>query len=208
MKRLLCSAIAVALLICLSGVARANTIILTLAGAPTPTGPNYTWTYNVELTNGTVNPADLSMLSIWDFDGLVGLPTFTPAFVGPSFLMSTPLTDPVETALFFSAFTAGDDPGMLNIRGDYTGAVITNPTGTPLLLGTVSAVSIYKTFTFDRYISRDTGLSGTDPGTFTTQIQVPRGGGFEFAPLPSTAGLGLVLLGGLGFGRVRRLNLA
>jgi len=33
-------------------------------------------------------------------------------------------------------------------------------------------------------------------------------GGGSGAPLPSTAGLGLVLLGGLGFGRVRRMKLA
>jgi len=207
MRRFICSVIAVMLISCLSATAaRANTIILTLAGAPTATFGGFLWTYNVELTNGTVDPAADNMFSIWDFDGLVTGPTFSPSALGANFTMTTPLTDP-EEATTFSVVSGDDDTGMINIRGQYSGLLKSNGTGTPLLLGTVSAVSTVKTFVIDRYISLDTGIGG-GVGIFTTQIAVPRLGGSEFTPLPSTAGLGLVLLGGLGFGRARRANLA
>jgi len=208
MKRFLCSIIAVMLLSFLPGVARANTVTVTLSGIPTAVVGGYLWTYDVTLTNGTVTTGLDHMFSIWDFDGLVGSPVFVPVAVGANYTMTAlSNTDPEEFGPLFSAVNGDDDPGVVNIRGDYSGVTITESSNSPILLGKVLVVSSYNTFTFDRYISIDKGLGG-GVGAFTTQVQVPLAGGGPFTPLPSTAGLGLVLLGGLGFGRVRRLSLA
>src|SRR5205085_2220711 len=103
---------------------------------------------------------------------------------------------------------------VANIVLKYVGAVSGSdilPSASPRALIHLTVTSSIKLVLEQTSLSRDTG------GPFSSQSSrpvesfsylAPNEGGGPFLPLPSRAGLGLVLLGGLGFSRVRRLNLA
>jgi len=104
--------------------------------------------------------------------------------------------------------TVGDSSSFYNIILQYQGGVLAvsgaSRTLTHLFVDTTAGDLVSEQNT----LSRDTKSGDARPvETFGAYMPDP-GHGTPFLPLPSTAGLGLVLLGGLGFGRARRMNLA
>jgi len=225
MRRLIYSVIAVALLL-VTGSARASTIIATLQSI-TANGGNFDYVYQISLTssNGLANDSGFeSGLILLDFNGLVGGPTLfsagTDITVAGDWTTATPATGgaPLNATSFAAGVTtitgtapptiaAAPDGAAANIVLQYTGAD-QSPSASPRNLIHLTVTSSIGLVLLEPSLSRDTGPLAANRPVETFSYLAPNNGGGPFLPLPSTAGLGLVLLGGLGFGRVRRLNLA
>jgi len=237
MRRLICSVIAVMLFV-LAGSTRANTIQPILTSLTPDGSGNFIFGYDIILTNdnGLANTSTAqtgyeSGLVMPDFRGFTGTASlvsqfgdvttasdwgntvFTPTDGGGPLLNVTNTLNVSTTIIgyppsngVFPTATVGDASALTNIVLRYQGlglAVSSSPRSLIHLFVTsnIGLVSLQNT------LSRDTEAGGGRP-VETFRALMPDAGGGPFLPLPSTAGLGLVLLGGLGFGRVRRMNLA
>jgi hypothetical protein len=213
-------------LLCFAAIpARAETILITLAGAPVANGPNWDWTYNVELTGfSSLNSGDTSdpigppiFTDVWfpdfgeiyDFAGMVGTPTFAAntggtGLVNADFSVTTPNQDAAaETAIFGggSGEVLDDQagPNANNIKLSFVrAAAYTNNAATTILLGQLTATSTFRFSTTDTYIGTDTkpnGMSGKNSST----VEVP------VVPTPQTVWGGLALFSVMGLVKARRL---
>jgi len=227
MKRFLCGAIAVALLL-LTRTTRADTIIATLQSV-TPSGGNFVYVYQISLTSsfGLANDSGFeSGLIMMDFNGLVGGPglsasgtditaagdwaTGTPATGGApltNVFTNTPaagLTEIVGNNPTTFAFAT--DGAASNIVLKYTGADVL-PSASPRNLIHLTLTSSIGLVLLEPTLSRDTGPDQANRPVETFSYLAPNEGGGPFLPLPATANMGLILLGGLGgIGGLRRLN--
>jgi len=227
MKRLLCSAIAVALLLIGSG-ARANpvapggsvtpdifadvsgTVLATYSGsysAGSKLAGNFVeyvvrdavtgtldFVYQFKETGGVDSVGRITVDNYAGFTTDVGFAS-TLNLSLPAFGLGTifPLT----------ADRSGGTGDVVGFNYDKTAVTVLST----LVPGTVTMLTVIKTDAVD-FKANDTSLiDGLTALASPTVGPAPAGGGL-LAPLPSTAGLGLVLLGGLGFGRARRANLA
>jgi hypothetical protein len=232
MRRLICSVIAVALLL-IGRTSLGNTIEATLTNVVF-NGTNFDYTYALTLTSGnglansSVSPASFeSALVMLDFKGFAG---------GP--VLSTSGGD-ITTTGSWNAFTTASGAGVVNNSSTAAGTTFLKGSSGLQVLGTdlsteQNIVLQYTGSTLAPNLSTDPARSlvhvtlqstigfvsltlaslSRDSGPSTSQRPVesyltfgPDQFGGPFAPLPSAAGLGLILLGGLGFGRVRRMNL-
>jgi hypothetical protein len=204
--------------------AGANTLTVELVGgAPVfniGTG-NYDWTYTIELSamtslnmGPTVDPGPPPILDLWspdfveiyDFAGLVGLPSFTAVaagFANTDFLPSTPNQDTLaETAIFGAlsgeVLTDQGGPNNNNIKLSFNNATpFTNSGSSKILLGTLKASSKYGGKRTDTYIGTDT-KSGGAPGRNSDSVSVP------VVPTPQTVWGGLALFSVMGLAKARR----
>jgi len=205
---------------------RAETILITLAGAPVANGPNWDWTYNVQLTGfSSLNSGDTSgvgpppFVDVWfpdfgeiyDFAGMVGTPTFSAAsgagtanLANADFSVSTPNQDGLAEAAIFGGGSGEvlDDqagPNANNIKLSFVRvAPYTNPGATTVLLGQLTATSAFRFSTVDTYIGTDTKPNGMS-GKNSSTVEVP------VVPTPKTVWGGLALFSVMGLVRARRL---
>jgi len=104
--------------------------------------------------------------------------------------------------------TVGDSSSFWNIILQYQGAELAVSGASRQLIHLYVDTTAGSLVSDQNTLSRDTKTNDARPvETFGASMPDP-GHGQDFLPLPSTAGLGLVLLGGLGLGRARRLKLA
>jgi hypothetical protein len=197
--------------------ARAESILITLAGAPVANGPNWDWTYNIVLTGFSSLNSGLSLPGpdawapdfgeIYDFAGYqAGTLSFTAVAAGLAngdFTLSTPLFDTVaETAIFGPATgeVLDDHLGITNLKFEFNNAVaFTNTNAADLLLGTLKATSSFGAPAgLDTYIGTDTKPGGQS-GKNSATVQVP------VVPTPQTVWGGLVLFSVMGLVKARRL---
>jgi hypothetical protein len=204
----------------------ADSILIQLTGPPVPSGGNWQYTYSVSLTgfsslnSGSTGGGDVwfpDFAEIYDFAGLVGLPTFNATAVGLAsgdFTVTTPNQDLLaEEGIFGSGNTAGvvDVGDPAEVKTDQTGAnadniklsftrvlPFTNVLATTLPLGTLTAVSKFKVTTLDTYISTDTMPNGFS-GKHSDPVEVP------VVPTPQTVVGGLALFAVMGLVKVGRL---
>jgi len=235
MRRFIYSAVAVALLI-VTGTVRANTIQPILQSVTNVGVNDYKYVYDIQvtsnngITNGSVGAFESGLIMI-DFNGLIGGPLLSSLFgditVGgdwttgtaatglTSILSSTTYVGGTDTKISGNtppnSAQAPDSSSVANIELKYNGSVTgsdINPTGGPRSLIHLELHSTIGLVLLQATLSRDTGPDQVNRPTENFSYLAPNNGGGPFLPLPSTAGLGLVLLGGLGFGRARRANLA
>jgi len=196
--------------------ARAESILISLAGAPVANGPNWDWTYNIELTGfsqlysgaSSIAPPDVwapDFGEIYDFGGYVGGASFTAVAAGLAsgdFTVSTPLSDTAaETAIFGlgSGEVLDDNAGTTNLKLEFNRATpFMNGSASTILLGTLKATSSTNFQRFDTYIGTDTKPSGTS-GKNSATVQVPT------VPTPQTVWGGLALFSIVGLVKARRL---
>lgn len=196
---------------------RAESILITVAGAPVANGPHWDWTYNVELTGYSSLSSGSSGLSdvwfpdfgeIYDFAGLVGTPNFAAnpllGLVNADFSVTTPNQDTAaETAIFgASSSEIADDasgPNADNIKLSFVRAApYTNASASTVLLGQLTATSVFKGSTTDTYIGTDTEPNGM-PGKNSATAEVP------VVPTPQAVSIGLALFSVMGLVKARRL---
>lgn len=190
--------------------ARADTLQVTFAGA-TLVGSNVTYHYAAHLTPGSKiqdYPGDEhDVVAIYDFEGLVGTPSFTGVAPGAAYTFTSsadgattevPVPNTGPGALLGAADLALDD-----IRFSYTGATIINVLPVNLLVGFFNVTSQYGTATNDTYYSTDTIPTGFE-GHFGNVLVARSGGDTSVLPLPTAAMGGVGLMGLLGGIRRRR----
>lgn len=178
----------------------------------TPVAGQFEYIYRLQLEPGfSLFNANGNSLTLFDFAGLVGVPTFNPAAANTTFTVSTPFSgvndpQPVDP-------TVSDDPNVLNITLTYTGGGVSNDGATNLNLGTLSAYSTLPIAgfagpdeEFEEAIptnpftatSRNNSSGGTTPQENFGFVQGP---GISAIPEPGT----MLLLGtGLGIMAMRR----
>jgi len=237
MRRLICSVIAVALLL-IARTTRANTIQPILVSVTPTGGGDFVFGYDILLTNdnGLANTSTAqagfeSGLIMPDFRGFTGtaslssLPgdvttasdwgntVYTPTDGGGPLLNVTNSLNVSTTIIGFPpsngvspTATVGDASALTNIVLQYQGLGLATSIA-PRSLIHLFVTSHIGLVSLQNTLSRDTEAGGGRP-VETFRSLMPDSGGGPFLPLPSTAGLGVVLLGGLGFGRIRRMNLA
>jgi len=240
MRRLICSVIAVALLL-LARTTRASTIQPVLVSI-TPSGGNFIFEYEVSLTanNGLAGSSAAGVVPSGYESGLL-IPDFQGYVAGSIAIQSlggdaTSIGDWVMNDPVNGASPLNNSANIAGVSTSIVGFPPGNPTGLPVATvvdsslwnnlvlqyqGSGLAVSgssrvlihLYATSTtgsvsMTTTLSRDTGPGSGQRQVETFSAFIPDFGGGPFLPLPSTAGMGLVLLGGLGFGRVRRMKLA
>jgi hypothetical protein len=195
--------------------ARADSILITLAGAPVANGPNWDWTYNVSLTGFSQLWSGLSLpgpdvwapdfAEVYDFGGYVGGISFTAVAAGlvnADFTVSTPAIDTAAEAAVFGPLSGevlADDAGTTNLKLEFNRALpYTNAGATDILLGTLTATSSNNFLTVGDYISTDTKSDGAS-GKHSASVQVPT------VPTPQTVWGGMALFGLVGLVKARRL---
>lgn len=104
-------------------------VILSLNGAPTASGSNWEWSYDVVLS-GDQNFRTDDFTEVIDFGGYV-----SSSFTGVGYAITTPLTGPG-----FPPVGGTDNATITNVVLTRTGAVILG-TGSDLLLGTLDLIS-------------------------------------------------------------------
>jgi len=126
------------------GVSHAQSISPDFLGVVDNGNGTFTYQYNILLDNNT-ELVDGKQFVIFDFNGLVGTPTFTDnaALVG-TYVVSLQGSGPVPSG---SAQLGPDDPSAANIVLTYTGVGAgpgpSNNTGSSQLLGRLDAVSLF-----------------------------------------------------------------
>jgi hypothetical protein len=189
LKGMVATVVTIACLV-VAGGARAESI-LSSGLTVTPSGPNFEWKYAITVSgDAAIKTGDFFV--IIDFNGLVAGTNFEPA--GWTFSTEA-VSSPVVSD---TGMATAPDSATLNLKWTYTAAA-TIPG--PASLGDFGADSIYNIPILSALLGRD---HSTVPGvTFdrteanNQPIAVPA------APLPSVAGVGLALLGGLGLARRR-----
>ena len=192
MKRLFLAA-ATAASFGLIGAAHAN-ITPTLTSV-TAEGANFRYSYQVTLDSdqGLING---SKIAIYDFAGFAGgLTTSDPVFAAGTEFTSAGLTNPNFT----------DDPTVLNLTMTWTdGAYHTSGGPFPETNYTLTALSRFRSTTFDGYSSRAVKNNGATVGLATNNtgpVAVPFAGGI---PEPASWALMILGFGGVGAGLRRR----
>jgi len=201
MRRFFCAIVCMALLCFLAPDVRANSILMNV-GSPTITGSGpFTWSYDVTVTsNSFVSLGDFFV--IVDFSGYVPLSEFAPAgwTASTAPVVGVPdLGNPGNFEIFgtSSAVSVPDNAGIPDLVFTYTGSGAFTGSAGPF-----GAKSVYDRKGSGNLMATD--HSASDPLVRVVNSDVAS---VPVAPLPSTAGLGLLLLGGLGgVGGIRRLN--
>jgi hypothetical protein len=201
------------------GVARADIILSLAGGAPTPTGSNFTYTYNVALAGGTeldqaggfANPGNF--FTLFDIVGYVsgsatsaatGFPT--GAITAQQIGITPPTQGPPDTI-------------VTNLTFHYKSPTeIEAPLGADLALGTVSFESTQPLGADLIFYSAATqkntpGSPGDESLANNTSLVAGPGLGVTGSPVPAPAsmallGLSLPLLGGYAWARRKLFNLA
>jgi len=216
MRRLICSVIAVALVCALSGIARADQVVYSTTGAFSAgsssalvgTGPASLALNGQTLTFvGTAQDIMApSLANMGQFTATTSTGGSLADFSGAQFTLT--ITQSIPTP-------AGPQDVVANLSGSlqFNGSTLSLDFGTNTVTFTGGGfTTIYYPSTPNAFATPGaTAIAATNGGVAqmtTLQGSVNIIGQAEPAPLPTTAGLGLVLLGGLGFGRVRRMNLA
>jgi len=228
MRRLICSAVAVALL--MVGQARANVVTPGSSTTPDIYGDvsgtvlaTYTNTYSASPSLGG------EYTEIVLKDSVTGLLDFVYQFKETGGTDSvgritadhyTGFATDIGIATTLNLLIANDPYGLGTAQPKLIGGVDRDAGGnvvgfnfdktglpTDLTPGSTSMLLVIKTDASDFQFNHTGVIDGIPTIASPTVGPAPAGGGL-LAPLPSTAGLGLVLLGGLGFGRGRRANLA
>jgi len=206
--------------------AKAESVEVRLASV-TPLGPNWQWTYRVELTPGNFvsnNPAG-DALGMFDVDGYVtGSASFAPVAALGTYLLAgegdaslfyddgNPLTPPQPPGLYETGspnpfLNGAADLALTDFWLDYTGPNTPNPGGLNLLLGFLTFTSTINTGVIDLAYTTDTQTGSSPPGTGRFQeVLTPRIGGDVLAPTPVASMGGAALFGIVGAMRIRRRN--
>jgi len=215
MRRLICSVIAVALVCALAGIARADQVVYSTTGAfgagatgaVVGTGPASLSLNGQALTFvGTAQSVNAPTLaSMGQFTAITSTSSSLADFTGAQFTLT--ITQSVPTP-------AGPQDIVANLSGtlQFNGSTLSLDFGTNTVTFTGGGfTTIYYPSTPNAFaVPAATAIAATNGGASqmtTLQGSVNIIGNGAPAPLPTTAGMGLVLLGGLGFGRVRRMNL-
>jgi len=171
----------------MASASRANTIAVDFVSH---VGSTFTYAANLS-TNGAILNGD--GFTIFDF-ALPGTITPPAGWTASTTLVGSPV--PTVAALGVLLSPGGDDPTVANIHFVRSGGPI--PSG-PLNLGNFTVTTTALFTGSDIVISKD---SGSDTPTAFGPVPVA-----ALVPLPATANMGLVLLGGLGgLGALRRLK--
>lgn len=143
LKKLFAAAVFSALM---AGSASAHSILVAFNSA-TPSGSNWTYTYSITLAGGTGSNANTlssgDYAVLYDFQGLVGTPTFTGPDAGDFGGVNVEATTPFPIA---QGAGQTDSPAISNIEFTYTSGTNLNGnpvTGASIFLGTLTAVSKY-----------------------------------------------------------------
>jgi hypothetical protein len=207
--------------------ARAD-ILITLFGAPTKSGSDWTYTYNVFLNPGSelVSPSTAmskkggqntpDLFTVYDFVGLVGTPTIIPSPPAPvPALSATGFSSPtIHLVGITPIFTAPtDDPLVDNFTFEYTSKTATkNPaSGMNLYLGQFSAVSTFgPSSTANIYYAAATqkDVPGPTNGELANNVSLLVGPVIAEPPSLLLYGIALPLVGAFWHLRNRRLLLA
>jgi len=173
----------------MASASRANTIAVEFVSH---IGSTYTYSANLS-TNGAILNGD--GFTIFDF-ALPGTITAPTGWATSTTLSGSPV--PTVGALGVLLSPGGDDPTVANVHFVRSGGPIPLGSG-PIPLGTFSVTTTALFTGSDIAVSKD---SGSDSPTAFGPVPVA-----QLVPLPSTANMGLVLLGGLGgLGALRRLK--
>jgi len=196
LKRLVVPAAVASLGLFAASTVKAESVLVDV-GSPivSPAGSNFKWSYNVSVTSSATVQKD-DFFVIVDFTGFVAGTNFQPAnWAFTTETVTTPITGISGTV------SASGDSSTVNLRWTYTGGVTLGP-GIPL--GTFGAESTQNKRAPGVLLAQDHNFN---PGSASDglidvnsqSIDVPAA-----VPLPASAGLGLVLLAGLGGATVLR----
>jgi hypothetical protein len=162
-------------------------------GTVTPSGPNFTWTYNASITANQEQVVSGNFFRIYDVAGYVLGSAAGPAgWVATAALLNS--VPPPNVILVH-----GDDPTLFNITFTYTGAV---PLSGPVSLGNFLINSTYggTSSTIKDFVGQSTNTGTTPPSFNDTRGDVTVAAVPEPLSLLS-ASVGVILLG---IGYVRR----
>ena len=132
--------------------------VVVLAGAPTATGGNYTWTYNA-YASAPVQSGQV--FTIYDVQDVFGNSATTPSDFSASFQS----VGPTPANLTFT-----DSASLLNVAFAYTGPTIAVTPGSVVDLGSFSFLSTLNTAAEDTFVIQDSSneVLGTVAGPSTT----------------------------------------
>jgi hypothetical protein len=201
-----------------AGELKADSIIITPL-APSTSGGTTTYSYQISLAPYTALYTAAApvgsdawapdFFDILDFYGYVnGSASFSASNPGAVFSLAQPLVDPAMSSIYPSNPPA-DDPNVVNLRAEFMGGELINNSGSNLLLGTLSAKSIYPPNTvLGTFIASTTSPDGnasvTSGGTtiFPDPPQlIPH---IPVVPVPAAIWGGLGLMSALGLHKARR----
>jgi len=183
--------------------ASADSIVPALLSV-TPTGPNWVWTYQLDLTGGvgatssTLKTGDFFILQ--DVEGLIGAPAIAAGGTTPS---ANWTIGTEATSANYVGGVPGSDSSTPNIRVTYSPAVTTDLASDSINMVRFSLVSSLANlgFTLD--------YSGNDHRTSDSSLQTNLGlvVGPSAVPLPPAVWAGLSLMGLMGVKGFRRQRL-
>ena len=177
----LAAALAVALTLTAADARAAFTVTL---DSTTPSGLNTPFNYSAEISAGdTLTAGDF--FRIYDFAGLVGLPTAPAGWTVTTALLNP--TPPPDVLL-----SNGDSATLLNLIFTYNGAPVTGPA----VFSPFSAISTINDLVVTKdFVGRVTKSPGASGGTFVDSVGAVRVPGVPEPASMLSVGLGLLVLG-------------
>jgi len=183
-----------------TGSQHANAGYNVTLGSITPSGPNFTYTYNASITANQEEVVAGNFFRIYDFAGYVAGSAVGP----PNWVVSVANSNPTPPPNVI--LVHGDDPAIPNITFTYTGAV---PLTGPASLGNFLITSIFSgtSLTTKDFAGQSTNVGTTPPSPLDSRgdVSVP-----TLVPEPAgliSASVGVILLG-IGYARRSRKPVA
>lgn len=191
----------IALILSAALAGAANGAIIPLDPVVTPSGPNWDWSYDVELTVGSQIQGAIPQVRsgdyfiVYDFRGYVGGSIFAP----PGWVSSTSLVTLPPPGV---SLLDPDDPLVPDLKFVWTGPTIVNPGLGSLPLGVFGAESAYNGLGLDisAYQNHDNSNPTGFPATGQNQTPVATP-----VPEPSSIVLALGAIVSLALMRLRRV---